>query len=935
MGNWDRLLKNQRLIDPLIGTALFVGSFLIYLQTLAPSVATIFDDSLEFQLVCYQPGIAHPTGYPLYTLLGKLFTFLPVGDVAYRVNLMSAFFASITVGLMYAILKLMTKQRAPAILGAATFAVSAVFWSQAVIAEVYVLNAAFMALTLVLLLAWVRSYEEPHVYSQRALWRPDTILSVLALVYGLALTHHRTMLLLAPVLVIVVFAVDRRIFTRGRLLARLILLFLAPLCLYLYIPLRASTLSPLDGAYQSTLQGFVNYVTARPYVKMFVSENPVQENRDLTFYFDLLRAQFTWAGIALGVLGVVWSFRRRKMASLLVIAFAIIAIFVAGYHVPDIEVFLIPVFLIWALWIGNGFAALWESFTGLWERWAGHRTPRAETTLYLLLLVGASSLPLYLWQANRAENDMSRRWDVHDYGEDMLNQPLEKDAVVAGILGEMTLLNYFQQTEGLRPDLVTISANKEKRRLDEVRTQMQTGHAVYLTRPLRGVEDEYQLSSVGPLIQVRERPAEISRTPSHPLSVLFGEEILLAGYDAYLRDLHVGQSLRITLFWQATGEISDDYKVSVRLLDAEGHLGGVEEAFPVRDAYRTAAWRPGETIIDSYDLPIVAGLPPGSYTIQATMYQPDTLAPVASAPLGSILLEGDMDLERAGPWDVEHKVMVDLGHQLKLLGYSIIGQGFGAGETIPLTFLWQALGEPGDEYHLEVWLEDQGGARWGQVQLPLGGDYPPSRWQRGQIVRDWQALPVPGHLQEGLYHVKMQVLAGQRVLDRVYGFLPAGTVLDLGQIEVMGRERSFTVPDIQQPLQFRLGETVMLLGYDLEATSVRPGEDLRLVLYWQCLGLMDTSYTVFVHLLDEEGNIRGQQDSIPGWGMLPTTSWAESEVIVDKCEVLVALDAPPGPYTIAVGLYDAPSGGRLPIYDEQSRPIGDHLLLRGIEILAD
>ena len=85
----------------IIAGGLFIVSFSLYLSTLAPSVVTLFDDSLEFQLVTYQLGIAHPTGYPLYTLLGKLFTFImPIGNVAYRVNLMSAFFGAATVALL-------------------------------------------------------------------------------------------------------------------------------------------------------------------------------------------------------------------------------------------------------------------------------------------------------------------------------------------------------------------------------------------------------------------------------------------------------------------------------------------------------------------------------------------------------------------------------------------------------------------------------------------------------------------------------------------------------------------------------------------------------------------------------------------------------------------------------------------------------------------
>ncbi|MFN8455816.1 MAG: DUF2723 domain-containing protein [Anaerolineae bacterium] len=89
------------LLQLLITGTVFTAALILYLNTLAPSVVTLFDDSLEFQLVTYQLGIAHPTGYPLYTLLGKLFTFLPIGNVAYRVNLMSAFFGAATVGLLY------------------------------------------------------------------------------------------------------------------------------------------------------------------------------------------------------------------------------------------------------------------------------------------------------------------------------------------------------------------------------------------------------------------------------------------------------------------------------------------------------------------------------------------------------------------------------------------------------------------------------------------------------------------------------------------------------------------------------------------------------------------------------------------------------------------------------------------------------------------
>ncbi len=931
----DRIdaLATKGLIDWLVGAGFFGGSFLVYLDTLAPSVATIFDDSLEFQLVCYQPGIAHPTGYPLYTLLGKLFTFLPLGDVAYRVNLMSAFFASLTVALLYATLKLLTRQRAAAIVGAAIFAVSPVFWSQAVIAEVYTLNTAFVALMFCLLLAWPRIYEQPSLPRRSLLSEPNTSLTVLALVYGLSLTHHRTMLLLAPAAMIFLVIVDRRLFTNARRLAKLAILFLAPLALYLYIPLRGITMSSLDGVYQNTLQGFITHITAGSY-GIFLTENPMEQSRELPFYLTLLGAQFTWGGIILGALGLAWSFRKPKVALLLLVSFVTITVFVAGYQVPDIQVFLIPLFLVCALWIGNGFAALWELSADLGHRFGVPQLRRLRHALYVLLLIGGMMLPLDLWRANRGNNDLSRDWEVHDYGIDMLSQPLEKDAVIVGILGEMTLLNYFQQTEALRPQLVTIPADRQDERLAVVRTQMEAGHPVYLTRPLGGVEEEYHLSSVGPLIRVSERPAASSDRPSRSLSIPFGQAILLSGYDTHLRDTHLGQSLRVTLHWRALAKSEEDYKLSVRLLDEEGHLGGVQDAFPVGDAYRTVAWRPGETIIDSYDVPIFAGLPPGEYTVQVTMYRPDTLAPLASARLDTLSLGPTINLEQRGAWDVEQEVMVNLGGQLSLLGYSVIGQAFRPGDMIPLTFLWQGLTEMEGEYHLVLWLKDQGGVKGTEAQLPLGGDYPPANWEKGQVVRDWQALPVPGNLEDGSYRLKMQVLARDKPVPCLWCLLPGGTVLDLGRIELRGRERSFVVPPIGHPLEIGLGETVRLLGYDLEPSEARPGGSLHLTLYWQGLGRTDTSYTVFLHLLDEEGNIRGQRDSVPGQGTLPTSGWVKGEIIIDRYEIPIAADASPGQHTIALGMYDANTGERLPVFDAEGHLLDDQVSLRGVEVWA-
>jgi len=896
--------------DPLIASVVALAAFLLYLRTLAPSVACIFCDSLEFQLVTYKLGIAHPTGYPLYTLLGKLFTILPLGDVAYRVNLMSALFGALTVALLYLTMRLALEFRLPALLGALVFALSPVLWSQAIIAEVYTLNGAFVALTLFLLLRWKEAVEEGKGASLRPL----------ALAYGLSLTHHRTMLLLAPAMAVFILWVDRGLLEREW--ARLASLFLAPLLLYLYIPIRGVYTSSLDGSYVNTLSGFIKQVTASGYGVFLTGES-----REMAFYFALFREQFTWVGLALGLCGLFWLLRRPKVLLLLGLAGVANFVFLLGYRVSDIEVFFIPLFLFWACFLGGGLALLWQGVVALWERFSS-----LKRSGYAAFLILSGLWLLYLWGGNYDVVNLSQEWEAHDYGIDILSLPLEEDAVVVGILGEMTLLRYFQETEGLRPEITTLAADKESVRLETVEQQLAAGHPVYLSRPLPGAEERWHLSALGSLIRVRERSAKIGVSPQVDSNISFGDDLLLLGYDSMIHRSHARMWVRVNLYWQALAE-TEEFWVSLRLVDSAGHLAGQVDSAPVHEAYPTNAWQPGETIVDSYDLPLLVGVPPGEYSLEMVLYRPQTLEEVGRAQLGEVVLPKFFDLPGVASLGVEKVARANFGNRLRLVGYSLVGEEFRPGDGVPLTFLWQGLGDLG-ECSLSLWFEDESGGRWGERDLVLGGEYPSPIWERGQLVRDGQTLLLPADLPDGRYRLRMQVLRGEKPLSRLYWLLPLGSTFDLGIVEVRGRERSFILPPVEHPLEFRWGEVVRLLGYDLEPREVESGGSVHLTLYWQALSTMETSYTVFVHLLDEEGDLRGQRDSVPRGGSLPTTGWMSGEVITDRYDISIASDAPAGGYRLLVGMYEPVSGKRLPVYDGAGNGVGDSVTLEGVEVVS-
>ncbi len=146
---YPRELEKQ---DYWVAIILAVVALAAYVRTLAPDI--LYGDSAEFQTLAYTFGITHSTGYPTYLLLGRLIGFLPINSPAWRISLLSAVEAAITVGGIYLLARYFTRSRVGAILGAVALGISYTFWSQAVIAEVYTTGTAFIVVITLLLFYW-------------------------------------------------------------------------------------------------------------------------------------------------------------------------------------------------------------------------------------------------------------------------------------------------------------------------------------------------------------------------------------------------------------------------------------------------------------------------------------------------------------------------------------------------------------------------------------------------------------------------------------------------------------------------------------------------------------------------------------------------------------------------------------------------------------
>ncbi|MBN1657150.1 MAG: DUF2723 domain-containing protein [Anaerolineae bacterium] len=329
--------------------ALIVGGVTlgVFVATLAPGLT--FDhngtDGGDLITAAYTLGVPHPTGYPTYTLLAWLFTRLPIGTVAYRVNLLSAVSTAAAAACLFGSARRLLPAHRPRFLlpaaTALTFAFASLPWSQAVISEVYALLGLFASLFLWLLQRWREGS------SDRWLW-------LAALVLGLGLGNHITLLFAAPAALILLWP-ERRRWLRPRVVLPALALFVAGLCVYVYLPLAAAHRPPVNWGHPVTWEQFWWVVGAKQYRIFAFSLDRAAMPARLGTWALLLGDQFGWWGLALALFGGWgWWQRDRALALASVAWVGLIALYAFFYDTNDSHVYLVPAVLLLALWWGEG-----------------------------------------------------------------------------------------------------------------------------------------------------------------------------------------------------------------------------------------------------------------------------------------------------------------------------------------------------------------------------------------------------------------------------------------------------------------------------------------------------------------------------------------------------------------------------------------------------
>ena len=589
---------------------------LLYARTAAPSIVELFDDTLEFQLVLPTFGIAHPTGYPLYTLAGGIWSrLLPAGNWAWRTNLFSALCAAATVAILFALARRLAgrhnDRRANwgGLAAAILFGLGPVWWQQATVAEVYALHNLLVAA--ILLVAVSLPDRSGRTFDQHML--------LLWLLVGLGLAHHRTTVLLLPGLAIYLLWSIPGLW-RPRLVWLLWLsALLAPLLLYLYIPLRAAGgMGDLNGSYVNTWAGFWDHVLARRYTSFFTA-NELSRLYGTADWLTLWIAQTGWLGGLLTVIGLgnLAARVQRKRWALIVLVLAANLAFALAYRVGDPEVFLLPAFLCAAALAGAGAATV---------------LAQLRSTTWVTVVGLAISL-LLMWGIGRGPIiDRSEDWGAHDYAVDLAKVEYAAGSRVIGLEGEMSALKYMQQAEGLGRAATPLVANDEQVRRLAVQESMAAGAPTYLTRELPGIAMAYSFSGEGPLVRLWPREQMAERQPSSATAIsLLADRLLLEGYDLTRLAWAGGPVLRLTLYWRPSTALERNLKVSLRIVDSKGKVAvqpdgtpATLDAFPLRQVAPSSTWAAGVQVRDVYELaePV---LPEGAQLL-AIVYDAETLA---------------------------------------------------------------------------------------------------------------------------------------------------------------------------------------------------------------------------------------------------------------------------------------------------------------------
>jgi len=382
----------------------------------------------------------------------------------------------------------------------------------------------------------------------------------------------------------------------------------------------------------------------------------------------------------------------------------------------------------------------------------------------------------------------------------------------------------------------------------------------------------------------------------------FGDRLRLLGYTLTPQSAPAGETVRVDLYWRALQPLDTNYQTTLGIVDEAGEIWSPKTLNRPRDYQdypATTTWPTESYAVDSFELPIIPGTPPGQYSIYAEVFRRDTLQPLpaqveaehpTSRPFAAVIAPLDVtravrtfNADELGIYNF--RLNQPTTAELTLLGLNVDRSDALPGDAVLLTLFWQTA-QPAD-HDLALQLIDE------QEQI-ITEDR--SRFSPAGQFAQLRRVRIPLDIKTGRY--------------RWRGSIEGQVIFEVGELRVTAPDRAFAEPPIEHRIEQVFDGQITLLGYNGATCTSRTAE-CPLTLIWRDEQALTESYKVFVQLLDVAGVPRAQVDAVPVNGARPTTSWLPREIITDVYTLQLPTDLPAGRYRLVAGLYQELNSTRM------------------------
>lgn len=452
----DQFLKTiVKRKDFLLSALIFLLLMTVYIFTMPLSITT--EDSGELVAAAITLGIPHPSGYPLWTILGHIFTYLPFGPIVWRINLLSAVCGALTVVLIYLILSRLIKARFIALFSSLLLGFSYTFWTQSTYAKFYTLNTFLIALAVFLLLEWQNKRKNYYLY-------------LFSLVYGLALTNHTMSILLAPAMALFIIISEKEIIKRPFKIIKMFLFFCLGLTVYAYLFWRGLNQEAFIWAPIGSLTDFLGHIFRWQYNDFSPLNSQFGKIGIVISFFLEISKQFFLPTLGLALIGGWVSFKKNLSQFVLFAgifflnSFGIIYLRSFGYTVGldyTYRVYYLPAFCMVVIFFGLAVDYAWLFLPKILK----FLDTKILGIIKVMFFLVVFSLPISFLLTNYSQADRSGYWFGYDYAKSVLSSIDESGIYYFNydntLQGDTEIFNlvYFKKVDNFRPDVLVVSEN--------------------------------------------------------------------------------------------------------------------------------------------------------------------------------------------------------------------------------------------------------------------------------------------------------------------------------------------------------------------------------------------------------------------------------------------------------------------------------------------